>query len=87
MVRRGHKRKTYLGLDCIFWKPNLSILGTYHVQTVQTPIWTTESTSKGGAVGVGGPGDVQSVITQSKSEQLIVKLLNPPCSLDIASVA
>ena len=63
--------------------------GTYQVQTnlsvqiVQTLIWATGSTSKGGAEGVGGGGICKSVITQSKVGQLIVKLPNPPCPLDV----
>ena len=57
------------------------------VQIVQTLIWATGSTSKGGAEGVGGGGICKSVITQSKVGRLIVKLPNPPCLLDVDPVA
>ena len=43
---------------------------------MQTSIWTTGSTSKGGRRG-SARGICKSVITQSKSGRLIVKLLNP----------
>jgi len=57
---------------------NISEVETkFSVQTVQTLIWATGSTSKGVRRG-SGRGICKSVITQFKGGRLTVKLPNPP---------
>ena len=52
------------------------------VQTMQTLIWAIGSTSKGRDTG-GGRGDLQKCDYSIQGRVQIVKLLNPPCPLDV----